>query len=99
MNQVFLLFRPPWLPGHGELDDALQLSFQSVLDHLLDGRPLDRIQGFGLLQLPQDAQVLALHLTVTGFQVGTLQPIRGQQTERKAERFSPQTKKEKHEEK
>lgn len=66
------------LPGHIELDDTLQLSFQSILDHLLDGSPLGRIQRFGLLQLPQDTQVTAFHLTVTGLQESTLQPIRGQ---------------------
>lgn len=76
------MLRLSWLPGHVEPDDALQLSFQSDLDHLLDGLPLVRIQRFDLLQLPQDAQVTALHLTVTGLQVGTLQPIRGQETER-----------------
>lgn len=69
------------VPGRVELDDALRLSFQSVLDHLLDGRTLDRIQRFALLQPPQDAQVTALHLTVIGLQVGTLRPIRGQETE------------------
>ena len=64
------------LPVRGELDDALQLSSQSVLDHLLYILALVRIQRFGLLQLPQDAQVSAFHLTVSGLQVGALEPIR-----------------------
>lgn len=67
------------VPVHTELRDSLQLSLQSVLDHFLHGLPLGRMQRFDLLQPPQDSQVTALHLTVSGLQESTLQPIRGQE--------------------
>lgn len=68
------------VPDRVELDDALQLSFQSILNHLLYSYPLGRIQRFGLLHFPQEVQVSALYLTVSGLQVGTLQPMREQET-------------------
>lgn len=68
------------VPGRTEPHHTLQFSFQRILDHLLDGQLLGRIQGFGFLQFPQDAEVAALCLAVSGLQVGTLQPIREQET-------------------